>query len=127
ADFGLARVYESSNLSGLTLQGELGGTPAFMAPEQVTHYRDVRPAADQYSAAATLYFLLTGRYTFELPTDGTNLLVHILTASQVPVRERRPELPKSFALVLEKALAREVEDRFASVHDFRRALLPFGQ
>ncbi|MGL4420855.1 MAG: protein kinase domain-containing protein, partial [Gemmataceae bacterium] len=46
ADFGLARVYESSNLSGLTLQGELGGTPAFMAPEQVTHYRDVRPAAD---------------------------------------------------------------------------------
>jgi len=34
ADFGLARVYESSNLSGLTLQGDVGGTPAFMAPEQ---------------------------------------------------------------------------------------------
>ena len=62
ADFGLARVYEASRLSGLTLQGETGGTPAFMAPEQVTHYRQVRPAADQYSAAAALYKLLTDRY-----------------------------------------------------------------
>ena len=49
ADFGLARIYESSKISGLTMQGEVGGTPAFMAPEQVTHYRQVKPAADLYS------------------------------------------------------------------------------
>lgn len=53
ADFGLARAYDECNLSGLTMQGEVGGTPAYMALEQVTHFRDVRPAADQYSAAAT--------------------------------------------------------------------------
>ena len=51
ADFGLARAYESSKISGLSMQGEVCGTPAFMAPEQVTHYREVKPAADPYSAA----------------------------------------------------------------------------
>ena len=65
ADFGLARAYDACRLSGLTMQGEVGGTPAFMAPEQVTHYRDVKPAADQYSAAATLYYLLTGQYVYD--------------------------------------------------------------
>ena len=73
ADFGLARVYESSRISGLTMQGEVGGTPAFMAPEQVTHYREVKPTADQYSAAATLYTMLTNRTTHDLPKDiGAN-------------------------------------------------------
>jgi serine/threonine-protein kinase len=62
ADFGLARVYQSSQLSGLTMQGEIGGTFAFMAPEQATHFREARPAADQYSAGATLYNLLTGQH-----------------------------------------------------------------
>jgi serine/threonine protein kinase len=62
ADFGLARVYQASQLSGLTLQNELGGTAAYMPPEQITDFRNVRPTADQYSSAATLYRLLTGRH-----------------------------------------------------------------
>ena len=69
ADFGLARVCESSQVSGLTMQGDVGGTPAFMAPEQVTHYRQVQPTADQYSAAATLYYMLTKHLTHDLPKD----------------------------------------------------------
>jgi serine/threonine-protein kinase len=54
ADFGLARVYHSSELSGLTLTRDVGGTAAFMAPEQVTNFREAKPPADQYAAAATL-------------------------------------------------------------------------
>lgn len=50
ADFGLARAFQTSQLSEMTLNGDVGGTPAFMAPEQVTHYRDITPLADQYSA-----------------------------------------------------------------------------
>src|SRR5207245_4495262 len=53
ADFGLARVYQASQLSGLTMTGEIGGTAAFMPPEQLTNYREAKPPADQYAAAAT--------------------------------------------------------------------------
>ena len=55
ADFGLARVYQSSQLSGLTMTGALAGTPMFMPPEQITNCREARPPADQYAAAMTLY------------------------------------------------------------------------
>ncbi len=78
ADFGLARVYEASRISGLTMQGDVGGTPAYMAPEQVTHYRNVKPAADQYAAAATLYTLLTNRHTHDLPKGIGPQLAHIV-------------------------------------------------
>ncbi len=37
--------------------GDVGGTVPFMAPEQITSFRDAQPAADMYSAAATLYYL----------------------------------------------------------------------
>src|SRR2546421_8925055 len=59
SDFGLARTYETSSMSGLTVADSTGGTPSFMPPEQVTDFRGVKPTADQYAAAATLYFLVT--------------------------------------------------------------------
>src|SRR5262249_13895951 len=68
-DFGLARVYEDSRLSGLTLTGDMGGTPAFMPPEQILDFRNVGPAADIYGTAATLYHLLSGKYTFDFTED----------------------------------------------------------
>lgn len=126
ADFGLARAYDDCKLSGLTMQGEVGGTPAFMAPEQVTHYRDVRPAADQYSAAATLYRLLTGRTPHDLPKDVGQQLAHIVSRPPVPIGERRPGLPAGLVEAIERALDPEPADRFADVTAFRSALLPFA-
>jgi serine/threonine-protein kinase len=126
ADFGLARVFESSRLSGLTMQGETGGTPAFMAPEQVTHYREVKPAADQYAAAATLYNLLTNQYVFDLPAVIPRALVTITTAQPVPLRQRRADIPADLASVIHRALLREPEQRYTDVDAFRKALLPFG-
>jgi serine/threonine-protein kinase len=126
ADFGLARAFEMSRLSGLTLQGEVGGTPAFMAPEQVTHYREAKPTADQYSAAATLYRLLTGKFVHDLPGTVAQQLVHIMTEPPVPIRSRRPDLPEELAVVIHKSLSREPADRYPSVGGLRTALLPFG-
>ncbi len=125
ADFGLARAYDECKLSGLTMQGEVGGTAAFMAPEQVTHFRNVKPAADQYSAAATLYNLLTGHYPYDLPKDVGKQLVLIITESVVPIRTRRDDLPPALAEVIHRALSREPDARFPDVTAFRTALLPF--
>ena len=126
ADFGLARVYEASKLSGLTMQGEVGGTPWFMAPEQVTHYREVRPAADQYSAAATLYTLLTDGPTHNFPRDLGGPLAHLVTAAPVLIANRRPDIPPGLAAVIHTALNREPGDRYPDVLEFRRALMPFA-
>ena len=126
ADFGLARVYESSRVSGLTLQGEIGGTPAYMAPEQVTHYRDVKPAADQYAAAATLYKLLTGKYTHDFPRDIGAQLAHLVTAEPMPVTDRRPDVPADLAEVIHRAMSREPGERYPDVTAFRTELKHFA-
>src|SRR5439155_19533887 len=70
ADFGLARVYQTSRLSGLTMNGDIGGTLPFMAPEQILNFREAKPPVDQYAAAATLYNLLTGCLIFDFGVGG---------------------------------------------------------
>jgi serine/threonine-protein kinase len=126
ADFGLARAYDAAQLSRLTMQGEIGGTPAYMAPEQVSHYRDVKPAADQYSAAATLYTLLTGRHVYDFNKDVADQLVQIVTTDPVPITQRRSDLPQGLSNAIMRALSRDTADRFADVNEFRAALLPFA-
>jgi serine/threonine-protein kinase len=125
ADFGLARVYQTSQLSGLTLSGDIGGTVKFMPPEQITNYREVKPPGDQYAAAATLYHLLTGTFVYDFAGSGTDAIAKILNEDPVPIRRRRADLPRELTAVIHRALARDAGDRFQDVQSFRQALLPF--
>jgi serine/threonine-protein kinase len=125
ADFGLARVYQASQLSGLTVTGALGGTPMFMPPEQITHYREAQPPADQYAAAMTLYNLLTGCYAFDTGDQLKQWITKILEEEPVPLRQRRPDVPQPLADAVHKALSKEPGQRFASVRALRQALKPF--
>ena len=127
ADFGLARVYHASPLSGLTLMGDAGGTLPYMPPEQVTNYRDASPAADQYATAATLYRLLTGHYLYdfeELPEQQR--LSTILLDDPVPIHDRRPDIPAALARVTHRALQKDPTARFPDATTFRDALLRFA-
>jgi serine/threonine protein kinase len=126
ADFGLARVYRASQISGLTLHGDLGGTPAYMPPEQITNYRDVMPSADQYSTAAMLYHMLTGKWVFDLPPMPGGLLT-ILSNEPIPLCSRRPDLAVALGDVIHKALAKKPAERYPDVMAFRQALVPFGR
>jgi serine/threonine-protein kinase len=125
ADFGLARTYQSSRLSGLTMTGELGGTVAFMPPEQITNYREAKPPADQFAAAATLYFLLTSQCIHDFPLEISQQLLRILQHDAVPIRERRPEVPPGLAAVIHRALDRNPEKRFPHAAAMRKALGPW--
>jgi serine/threonine-protein kinase len=106
----------------LTLQNDIGGTLGFMPPEQITNYRDVLPACDQYSTAATLYNLLTGKFVHDLPKGTSAQLAMILNRDAVPIRQRRADLPAELAKISHRALSRDPRDRFADVKAFRRAL-----
>lgn len=123
ADFGLARVYSSSQLSGLTITANLAQSAAFMPPELLTNYQDAQPAMDQYAVAATLYYLLTAQYIFNFPQENYRQFSILLRQQPIPILERRPDLPAAIASAIHKALARNPSQRFDSVGQFRQALV----
>ena len=125
SDFGLARTYQASRLSGLTMTGAIGGTTPYMAPEQITNFRESKPAVDQYSAAASLYHLLTRRHIYEFPKSLSAQLAMILQDAPLPIAQHRSDVPAGLAAAIHRGLAREPEDRFPSVREFRLALQPF--
>ena len=124
ADFGLAKNYSNAGLSGMTLEGELLGTCAFMPPEQILYARDIKPAADIYSCGATLYYHIANNYPHLYQPDK-HPLATVLEDDPVPIVTRVMDLPQGLAEIIHTALARRPEDRFPSAEAMRQALLPF--
>ena len=118
ADFGLAKLLETEQLS---LTGEVLGTPAYMAPEQINGTTDHR--SDIYSLGLTLYEMLTLRGAYNEP-DRAKLLHQILTQSPPRPRQVRPEIPRDLETIVLKAIAHEPEGRYptaaALADDLRR-------
>jgi serine/threonine-protein kinase len=122
ADFGLARAYQASQLSGLTLTGDLCGTPRYMAPEQITDARNALPATDQYATAATLYWLLTKRHTHEFVGEIQRDLHKIMLEAPRPIVQHRPDLPPRLAWLVQRALSRDPAARYPDMRVFADAL-----
>ena len=127
ADFGLARIYQTSPLSGLSLTGQIAGTSGFMAPEQITNFREVKPPADQYALAATLYYLLTGKKIYDFPSGFQRQVLMILQEEPVPIRTRRADIPDPLAAVIHRALVRDPAMRFPDASTMRTALSSFAR
>jgi eukaryotic-like serine/threonine-protein kinase len=127
ADFGLARVYQESSLSGLSVTGQMGGTFAYMPPEQITHFREAKPPADIYAIGATLYTLLTGRTIFDFKGRPEQQVTRILFDPPTPIQAHRPEVPDALAEIIHRALAKAPADRFADANAMKDALAPFAR
>lgn len=121
-DFGVAQAFEVAGLGGPMLWGEPGRPLGFAAPERITHPREATPAADQYAAAATLYFLLTGHLPHDLPKESDRAVATIFSVDAIPVRTRRADLPASLETLLARALSRDPAARFPDVVAFRSQL-----
>jgi serine/threonine-protein kinase len=121
ADFGIARAVDEGGGESLTRTGLAVGTPQYMAPEQASGEKDVDGRADVYATGAILYELLTG----EPPFTGANpraILTKSLTEAPRPVTAVRPGLPPMFDTLLQKALARSPDDRYATAEAFVAAI-----
>jgi pSer/pThr/pTyr-binding forkhead associated (FHA) protein len=121
SDFGLAKSFDKAGLSGLTLTGALGGTPDYMPREQVLNFRDVRPASDVFSLAATYYAIATDA----LPRNkqaGQDPIQAILQQPIVPIAHRKKDVPPKVAVVIDRALQPKAKDRFPTAVEFRDAL-----
>ena len=131
-DFGLAKLRERGRRGArISSGGQVIGTPYYMAPEQVRG-EDLDARADIYSLGATLYRVLTGEPPFDAPSPMSVLSKH-LTDDVVPPRSRAPvrALPPDADRIVLRAMAKSVEDRYASAaevqQDLERALRGAGR
>jgi serine/threonine protein kinase len=109
-DFGIAR---SVDVEGLTQTGTVMGTSDYIAPEQARG-TPVDEHTDLYSLGVVLYELLTG----EVPFPGENFVAVAMRHINEPppsVRERRPEVSPRLDALLQRAMAKDPGDRFASM------------
>ncbi|MBI2073166.1 MAG: protein kinase [Gemmatimonadetes bacterium] len=121
ADFGVARACCAPGMAPVTEVGLALGTPEYMSPEQASGEQDLGPRSDLYSLACVVYEMLAG----EPPLAGDNArstMAKQVTEMARPVRLLRPDAPASAEAVLERALAKNPDDRFASVGEFVAAL-----
>jgi serine/threonine protein kinase len=111
ADFGLAKI-EASDATMHTQPGTILGTPAFMSPEQCRGDQvDLR--TDLYSLGCTYYAILTGKPPFEAPSSMQVMFAHCSAPIPDP-RAMNIDAPEGVVEILQKALAKNPEDRYAT-------------
>jgi serine/threonine protein kinase len=119
-DFGLAKAFAESGLSGRTRAGDVGGTYEFTFRQRVAYYKDSGPEVDVWSLAATLYYLLTGHTPRDFG-DGDRCLA-VLEVDPTPIGKRRPDLPRRLAEVIDAALVEEPGMALKTAGEFKKAL-----
>ncbi|MCA9058770.1 MAG: serine/threonine protein kinase, partial [Planctomycetaceae bacterium] len=117
-DFGLARSLLSD--SDLTSDGDILGTPGYMAPEQAGHSEfPVSAATDVYGLGAVLYRILTGRPPLELSSVRLVQAIELMKIHDIiPPRERDHRIPRAVNDVCMRALETDPRNRYRSVQEF---------
>jgi serine/threonine protein kinase len=115
-DFGLVRLAESD----MTRTGAIMGTPSYMSPEQAEG-RKAEAAADVFSLGAVFYELLTYKKAFKSDSILSTLFL-ILNDSPDPIRDLVPDVPDSMVEVIDRALSKDPDDRFADANALHDAL-----
>jgi serine/threonine-protein kinase len=124
-DFGLSKSYKQTGMSGVTMVGDVAGTIAYMPPEQVRDFKEVRPPSDIYACGMTAYSLLTGAHALDIsPKAGISETVKaIFEKPIIPISSRVPEVPLKVSAVIETALAKQIDLRWRTAGEMREALL----
>jgi serine/threonine protein kinase len=118
-DFGLAKERKAGGeLEKLTATGIILGTPEFMSPEQLRG-KPLDPRTDIYSLSLMMYEMLTGKLPFEGRTQQ-EMMIARLRNDPILLRQRRPgmDFPEAVEKVLNKAMARNPDDRYSTTLEF---------
>lgn len=119
-DFGVAKETFRKSLTGLTRPGEIVGSLAYMAPEQM-HNRGPDHRADLYALAVCTYAALSGRRPFDAQTIPD--LLRQLESDPTPLNVLVPTVSVEIANVVHRGLERDPSRRFDSAEEMRGALL----
>jgi predicted Ser/Thr protein kinase len=113
-DFGIARSVDADTPAG----GTRAGTPQYMSPEQIAG-GVVDARSDLYSLGVTAFFAATGRLPFESRSTEGFITKH-LSEAPPPLARCAPTLPVRFAEAVDRCLAKDPVDRYASAEEFAR-------
>jgi serine/threonine-protein kinase len=124
-DFGLAKSFTHSGMSGVTMAGEMAGTLAYMSPEQLRNFRDVKPQSDIYAVGMTAYSLLSGSIALDLTNKSSvnDTIRAIFEQAPVPLIQRAPHVQPAVCEIIDRALAKDPAQRWQSAAAMRTALL----
>ncbi|HSR95978.1 MAG TPA: serine/threonine-protein kinase, partial [Kofleriaceae bacterium] len=123
-DFGIAKVTEVADSDRkLTRTGMLFGTPEYMSPEQARGEK-VDHRVDVYAMGCILFQLVTGRVPFEAENFMGVLALHLTETPPVIPPEIFDSIgaPRALAEVIDRALAKDPNQRFASIDELARAV-----
>jgi tetratricopeptide (TPR) repeat protein len=121
-DFGLAR---ETGTGSMTESGAIVGTPMYMAPEIVLGGTQAASTlADVYALGATLYALVTGKPPFDGPT-AQGVLKAVTEDDPFPARRLRRDLPHAVEAIIEKAMSRDLPQRYGSALELTEDLERF--
>jgi tRNA A-37 threonylcarbamoyl transferase component Bud32 len=121
-DFGIAKLRGNASV---TRSGTTMGTPCYMSLEQARGAKEVDHRSDIYALGVIAYECLSGQKAF--PGENyAEVLSKVLAAQPFPLEQTRPDLPGNLGAVVRKAMARDADDRFASVIELAEALIPFA-
>ena len=124
-DFGIAKLHVGGSGTGLTHTGATMGTPFYMSLEQARGAKEVDHRTDIYSLGVILYEILTGAKPH--PGESYNeILYHVISNEPAPLEAVRLGLPAGLSAVVNKAMAREAGDRYASAALLMETLIPFA-
>ncbi|MFW6051963.1 MAG: serine/threonine-protein kinase [Myxococcota bacterium] len=121
-DFGISKLEDTSG-ENLTKTGMVIGTPAYMSPEQASGQR-VDHRSDIYAVGAILYRCIAGQKPFE-GMDAAATLTALLTQDPPRLRIIEPSVPEGLELVIQKAMARDVNERYQSMDELEADLAEF--
>jgi len=122
-DFGLARSFDTR----MTQAGTILGTIDFMAPEQAKDASTADIRADIYGLGGTLFWCLTGKLPFPIPTNQSAAegLLRRINEPPPSVRATCPDAPAELDAVVQRMMAVDPNNRFATPQAVMRAMLPF--
>ena len=151
ADFDLAKCYGLAGGTRITKLNTAMGTLMYMPPEQVRNTATVKEPADLYAVGVMLYYLMTGRYSFNFPTpadvremreqkpeqwkngeEALRLIMKleriqhpfriVLNEEPMAIRQRDASIPERLAAVVDRSVRKDPAHRFQTAAEFRDAL-----
>ena len=118
ADFGIVKISEATaTFTG----GGIVGTPAYMSPEQVHGDKTIDGRSDIYTLGVILFEMLTGQMPFRADTPAKLMMAHVLDPTP-RILEVNPNLPTGCNEVIERAMAKNPDQRFTTASEMSRLL-----